>query len=162
MTTTKNDLVRQALKKLAVTGFDYEVDPSESESGLVELEAMMAEWDGQGIRVGYHLANTPEEADGSDDAGIPDFSRNAIVYNLAMRIAPEYGKEPSGAVVAGASQSLSRLMTATAYIPTVKYPRRMPRGSGNTNRDRGHRSRYYLEQDKLDVENGGPLEDLDV
>lgn len=162
MTTTKNDLVRQALKKLAVTGFDYEVDPSESESALVELESMMAEWDGQGIRVGYNLANSPEEANGADDSGVLDFSRNAIIYNLALRVAPEYGKEPSPAVVSGAGQSISRLLTAIAYIPTVKYPRRMPRGSGNTLRDRGYRSRYYLEQEKIDVENGGPLEDLDA
>jgi hypothetical protein len=163
MTTTKNDIIRQALKKLAVTGFDSEVDPSESESALIELESMMAEWDGQGIRVGYNLAVTPEDANGADAAGILDFSRNAIVYNLAIRVAPEYGKEPSAAVVMGASQSMSRLFTAIHYLPISQYPRRMPRGSGNTMRDRGYRSRFYDNQPSgIDVENDGFLDGVDI
>lgn len=159
MATTKSDIIRQALSKLGITGYDYDIDPEEVTTALIELETMMAEWDGQGIRVSYALADSPEEAKGEDNAGIFDWSRHGIVANLAVRIASNYGKEVSQSLALTATQALNRILTANPVLPHVQYPNRMPRGSGNTLR-RGRIDRFYKPVDFIDVENGGELEDL--
>jgi len=161
MATLKSDLIRQALAKLAVTGYDYDIDPEEVRTALIELESMMTEWDGQGIRVGYQLGITPEEANSSEVAGSYDWARNAIVCNLAVRLAPNYGKQVPPELALNASQALGRILTANPVLPEVPYSNRMPRGSGNTLRGRPI-SRFYRTAEQITVENGGDLEGINA
>jgi len=159
MATLKSDLIRQSLAKLAITGYDYDIDPEEVDTALIELETMMTEWDGQGIRVSFTLAVSPEEALASQPAGSYDWARNAIVCNLAVRLAPNYGKQVPPELALNAAQSMSRILTATPVLPEVQYTARMPRGSGNTLRGR-QLSRFYRPDEYITVENGGELDGL--
>lgn len=157
MAVRKSDLVRDALSKLAIINYDYDIDPEEFRTGLIAMEVMIASWDARGIKFGYIISPTPEQAKGEDDAGIPDIARKAIVYNLAIELAPTYGKEISQAISVGASSGMTDLLSAVQYIPQVQYPRNMPRGSGNTLRfDRW--SRFYRPQPTLDADNSGPID----
>lgn len=131
MATTKSDLVRSALSKLAVVGYDYDIDPEELRGGLIALEEMMTDWFARGICTGYALAEYPEAAQGGDDAEINPAARRAIVYSLAIQLADSYGKQVSQSVAAGASSGMTSLLASIQQIPGALYPSRMPRGSGN-------------------------------
>lgn len=157
MALTKSDLVKQALQKLAVTGFDAEINPEEIKAGVITLEEMMAAWDAQGIKCGYKFAALPETADAEADAGVPDIARQAIAYNLAILRADAYGKQVSQSVLMMADAGMTALLAAIAFIPTMQYPGRMPRGSGNTLRYTRW-TRYYRPQDTLDADNAGPID----
>ena len=67
MARTKGDTVRLALAKIGVTSFGYEVPPDQLRDGLIVLESMMAAWDANGVKVGYKLADTPEQAQAMSD-----------------------------------------------------------------------------------------------
>lgn len=156
MATTKSDLVRSALKRLAVTGFDYEIDPEELKSGVITLEQMMAAWDARGIKAGYQFADNPETADINADAGVPDIAFMAITCSLAMELADTYGKVISQNLAMSAASGMNSLLAAIQHQPQMQYPSRMPRGSGNTLRNWRWR-RFYRETDTMDADNSGPM-----
>lgn len=156
MTVRKSDLVRDALSKLGIIDYDYDIDPAEFRTGLIALETMIASWDARGIKFGYIIAPTPEQAKGEDDAGIPDIARKAIVYHLAIEMADSYGKAISPTVASGAAVGMSDLLSAIQYIPQVQYPSNMPRGSGNTLR-RYRWNRFYRPVPTVDADNAGPI-----
>lgn len=155
---TKSDIIKSALRKLGVTGFDSETDPQEFDAALVELESMMTEWDGRGIRVSYKLGTSTDTALTSEDAGIRDWARQGIVANLAMRLATDYGKPITQDLAMQASAGMSSILAATATdnIYLTQYPRNMPVGSGN--RNIGNRQRFYRPVEGITVENGGELD----
>lgn len=157
MAVRKSDLVRDALTKLGIVDYDYDIDPAEFRTGLIAMEVMIASWDARGIKFGYIIAPTPEEAKGEDDAGIPDIARKAIIYNLAIEMADSYGKTVSQTTAAGASSGMSDLLSAIQYIPSVQYPRNMPRGSGNTLRF-NRWNRFYRPVPVLNADNAGPID----
>lgn len=128
MATTKSDLVRSALTKLAVTGYDYDIDPEEIKSGAIVLEQMMADWDARGIKCGYSFAEFPDAVDVSRPANVPDIAYKAIVYQLAIELADSYGKQITASVQAGASSGMSSLLNAIQFVPLASYGNRMPRG----------------------------------
>lgn len=156
--TTKSDLIKAALRKLGITGFDAETDPDEFDAALIELETMMTEWDGRGIRVGYNLGASPDTALTSAEAGSYDWARQGIVCGLAMRLAGDYGKAVTPDLARAASAGLAAIMAATAAekIYQMQYPANMPVGSGN--RRIGRHQRYYRPTDGLEVENADELE----
>lgn len=157
MATTKSDIVASALNKLAVTGFDYEIDPEELKTGVAMLEYLMADWDARGIKIGYRFSPDPETANISDPCGLPDIAFRAVTYQLAIDLADTYGKQVTQSIAAGASSAMTSLLSATQFIPEVQYPNRMPRGSGNTVRY-NRRDRFYRKSVTLDADNAGPID----
>jgi len=154
---TKANLAQKALSKIGVTGFDYEVDPEEIKDAIVELEYMMADWDARGIKCGYQFAADPETVEASQESGLPDIAFRAVTTNLAVAIAPMYGKEASQSVFAAASASLGSLLNAIQFVPATQYGSRMPLGSGNNRWGRNFQ-RYYRPAQTLDADNAGPIE----
>jgi hypothetical protein len=157
MATTKSDIVASALNKLAVTGFDYEIDPEELKSGVTTLEYLMADWDARGIKIGYNFAADPETANISDPCGLPDIAFRAVTYQLAIDLADTYGKQVTQSIAASANSGMTSLLSAVQYQPQVQYPNRMPRGSGNTLRW-NRWNRFYRKTDTLDADNAGPID----
>lgn len=156
MAILKSDLVKQALAKLAITGFDTEVNPEEIRAGVITLEELMAAWDASGIQIGYAFAPEAEAALAEAPSNVPDIARKAIINQLAIELAPQYGKEPSQLIYMSAASGMSSLLNAIAYIPEMNYGRRMPRGSGNTFRWTRW-TRFYREPQTLASEGNGPI-----
>lgn len=147
MATTKSDLVRSALSKLGVVGYDYDIDPEELRGGLIALEEMMTDWAARGICTGYALAEFPEAAQGGDDSETNPYARKAIVYSLAVQLADSYGKQITQTIAAGASSGMTSLLVAIQQQPASLYPRRMPRGSGNHRHSQY--DRFYRQESTL-------------
>lgn len=134
---TKGDLVRAALRKLAISSSATltDVEPQSMQDAVDDLESMMAEWydNGDGINVGYIFTNPDEPPAEGDDHGMPDYVISAVYHNLAVRIAPDYAMVALPKVVATARYGKERLLGKSVLSKGKRapYPSRMPIGSGN-------------------------------
>lgn len=138
--TTKGDLVNASLRKLGVASNATltDVEPQSVEDAVSDLEMMMAEWlEGDsrvpGINIGYIFSEPDVAPDPGDAHGVSTGRLSAIIHNLACRIAPDYGVEPSPKLVTLAKYGKEQLVKVSVFHRSKRspYPPRMPIGSGN-------------------------------
>jgi hypothetical protein len=129
--STKRELVDGAYAELGLAEYVFDLQPEEIGTALHKLERMMSGWDSLGIRLGYAFAVTPKQADGNDDACVPDWAEEGIITNLAVRLAPTVGKSASAETRINARQQYNTLLVGNYEIPQMQYPRQMPIGTGN-------------------------------
>ena len=130
MSYTKRELISEALAELGL-GADFDISPEEQEAALRKLDAMMAVWDGRGIKLGYPLPSSPADSDLDQSSNLPDTAVEPVALNLAMRLAPSYGKTVSVDTRRSASEGMDRLLIAPAQPSPPQQPNTMPRGAGN-------------------------------
>jgi len=136
---TKGDIVRAALRKAAIASDATltDVEPQSLEDGLEDLELMMSEWrmgdDHKGIDIGYAFSEAGICPMPDDLHCLPEFSCNAVICNLAVRIVSDYGLEPSLGLLNKAAYGKERILRSLSdrRTPRLRYPSRMPSGSGN-------------------------------
>lgn len=134
---TKGDIVRAALRKLGVASDATltDVEPQSIQDGVDDLETMMAEWyqDGKGIITGYEFTDPDNPPAEGDDHGMRSSAVSAVVFNLACRIAPDYGMEATAKIITTARYGKEQLVKSTAFSRAKRapYPNRAPTGSGN-------------------------------
>ena len=114
MSYTKLELVKGALAEIGLSDYAFDLSAEQIDQALARLDAMMAEWNGRGVRLGYPVAVNPSGLEGSDDSGIPDVAYEAVITNLAVRIAPNYGKAVSAETRATATRGMNTLFTRSA------------------------------------------------
>jgi RNase H-fold protein (predicted Holliday junction resolvase) len=131
MSWTKQQLINAALEEIGIS-YAFDVQPEELQSALRRLDSMMAEWNVEGIRVGYPIA-TIDTSSLTTDSGVPDSATEAIITNLAIRIAPSYGKAVAREVKVTAKKAYNTLqMRALTQDPQEKqFPNTLPIGAGN-------------------------------
>lgn len=151
---TKRQLIDQAFSEIGF-GLDFNVTPDENENALRRLDSMMAEWNGKGIRVGYALISTPDDGDIDSDSGVPDVAVEAIYMNLAIRLAPGYGKTLSQDTRITAKQGYNTLLARAVFPTPQPMPSTMPRGAGN--RRYGVNTFYPTPQEVLDAGANDPI-----
>jgi len=95
MAYTKRDIVNQAFEEIGLASYVFDLQPQQLESALRRLDNMMATWNGKGIRLGYPLPSSPADSDLDQVTGVPDSALEAMATNLAVRIAPMFGKTVS-------------------------------------------------------------------
>jgi hypothetical protein len=91
---------------------------------------MMAEWNTRGLRLGYPVPDNPADSDIEVDSNIPDAAWEAVITNLAIRLAPSYGKMVNTATLVTARHSLNTILSRASMPPEMKLPA-MPSGAGN-------------------------------
>jgi hypothetical protein len=97
-------LVRRALRLATIIASGETPDASTIQDTLSVLNSMLAEWKDAGIGVpDYSIANE------ATTLSMGDGDVEAVAYQLAARIMPEYGMEISPSVAAGAAESMNRL-----------------------------------------------------
>lgn len=130
MSWTKRQYIEQAFNKIGLGSFAYDADPEDLQDALTELDAMMAEWSERGIDIGWPLSADPKNAKLETDTGAPDRANTAIFYNLAVRLAPDYGRTIAATVHSTAQSSFKRLLAHYTKIPKMIKGRRLS-GAGN-------------------------------
>lgn len=128
---TKRQLIEQAFEEIGLASYVYDLTPEQLQSALRRMDAMIGGWNANGIRIGYPLPSAPDLSDIDQDAGVPDFATEALYTNLAVRLAPSFGKTVSPELKAYAKDAYGNLANQTA-IPTIErqLPQTMPRGAG--------------------------------
>jgi P22 tail accessory factor len=129
---TKGDFAAAAFEEIGLANYIFDIAPEELQSVLRKLDAMMATWNGQGIRIGYAASSDPGKVSKDTPSGVSDEANEAVSLNLAVRIAPGYGKILSKATSGAAKMAYDQLMSKVlSNPPEMQMPGMMPRGAGN-------------------------------
>ena len=127
---TKRQLVVQAFEELGLGAYVFDLEPEQLQSALRRLDSMMGTWDGKGIRLGYPISS-PESSDLDDDSNLPDAATETVFTNLALRLAPSFGKIPSTDTKTTAREGYQVLLGKAAHPIESQFPGTLPVGSGN-------------------------------
>lgn len=130
MSYTKRQFVTEAYTELGMADYVFDLQPEQLLGACRRLDAMLAEWNGRGINLGYTLPTSPENTDIDQETTVPDWANEAIVLNLAVKIAPMHGKTVAMETKTGAKLALNTVMINTAKDVVMKLPADTPIGAG--------------------------------
>ena len=129
---TKREYIEQAFGELGLAAYVYDLTPDQLNAAGRKLDAMVAGWNSNGVRIGWPMALSPKNIDIDVDTKSPDVAHEAIFLNLAVRLAPSYGKQLSPQTSIFADTAYSNLLNQTSSpTPTRRFPTTMPKGAGN-------------------------------
>jgi hypothetical protein len=154
----KRHFVNKALEKVGYANYVFDNMPEQQESVLQSLDAMMATWDAEGIKLGYPIPSSPDASKLDDESGVPDISVLAIYLNLAILIAPDFGKTISPEVKTTAKNAKRALLGFFAMPQEMQYPATLPQGQGNKPWRRTNAPFVIPPTDNLQADNGNQLE----
>lgn len=135
MSYTKRQFVLGAFEELGMANYVFDLQPEQIQGAARRLDAMLAEWNGRGVSLGYTLATLPDNVDVSQDSGVPDWANEAIILNLALRIAPGYGKMVPLETKQSAKSALETVMRNVTTTREQQFPSHLPVGAGYKSRD---------------------------
>ena len=127
MSYTKRQFVTEAYTELGMADYVFDLQPEQLMVACRRLDAMMAEWNGRGISLGYTLPSSPQNTDIDQESGVPDWANEAVFLNLAVKLAPMHGKQVNGA---SAKLALSTVMVNATPDVRMNAPSDMPVGAG--------------------------------
>lgn len=131
MSYTKRQFVAAAFEEIGLASYVFDLSPEQLQSALRKLDAMMATWNGMGIRLAYPLPSSPLDSDLDEVTNVPDSANEAICTNLAIKLAPAYGKQVMPDTKATAKESYNVLLSRAAMPMEQQLPGTMPSGAGN-------------------------------
>ena len=130
MSYSKRQYVEAAFAEIGMAGYVFDLQPQDLEQALRRLDAMMAEWNAKGIRLGYPLPGSPQFSDINVQSEVPDSANEAIITNLGMRLAAGYGKAVMPQTMMVAKQAYNTLLARATFPVQQQLPATMPAGAG--------------------------------
>lgn len=127
---TRRAFIDGALEEIGLASYAYDATAEELTGAMRRLDSMMAEWNARGVRIGYPIPDGPATGALTDETDVPDSAWEAVVLNLAIRIAPSYGKQVMPATMTGAKRAFAALLNLHAQPAEMQLPI-MPAGAGN-------------------------------
>lgn len=131
MSYTKRQFVTAAYEEIGLAAYVFDLQPQDLQVALRRLDAMMAEWNAKGIRLAYPLPSSPQQSDLDEETMVPDSANEAIITNLALRLAPGLGKTPGPDTRVVAKQGYNTLLSRATAPLEQQLPGTMPLGAGN-------------------------------
>ena len=128
---SKRQFITAALSEIGLADYVFDLQPQDLESGLRRLDSMMAEWNAKGIRLGYPIPGSPQNSDINAQSEVPDSANEAIITNLAIRLAPSYGKAVMAETKVAAKNAYNTLLSRATLPAEQQMPGSMPAGAGN-------------------------------
>lgn len=136
---TKRQIIDASLEEIGLDPIEFDISSREYQRCARRLDALMASWKSKGIDLGYSVIASPEDIDIDAESNIADYGWQAVFLNLALSIAPTFGKQPLNETKANAKDAYSSLLNTKVEIKKYAYPNTFPKGSGNkpfhTNQD---------------------------
>ncbi len=158
MSWTKREFVVAAFGEIGLASYVFDLSPEQLQSALTRLDTMMATWDGQGIRLGYPLPSSPSASNLDDPSNVPDSANEMVFQNLALRIAPGFGKTVSPDTKLSAINAYNAAVGKAMGVPPEKQmPGTMPAGTGNKPWRNTGQPFLNPPQDPIDAGDDGPL-----
>jgi hypothetical protein len=128
---TKGQFIIQAFDEIGLASYVFDLSPEQKQTALRRLDTMMAAWNALGIRLGYPLPSSPDDSDLDEETNVPDSANEAIYSNLAIKLAPSYGKQVMPDTKMTAKESYNTLLSRAAMPMEQQMPSTMPSGAGN-------------------------------
>lgn len=131
MSWTKRQFIEQAFEEIGMAQYVFDLTPEQLDSARRRLDAMIAGWNANGVRINYPLPNSPQDSDLDEQSGVPDFANEAIYLNLAVRLGPSVGKNIATETIISADMAYNNLANQVAFpTPERQMPQTMARGAG--------------------------------
>lgn len=129
MSWTKGEIVRDAFTEMGIASYEFDVSPEEIITAIRRLDTMMAQWEIDGIRLSYPQPSSAGGSAPGDASNVPDYALEAMITNLAIRLAPSYGKGISPDTKTTAKNALTSILNRSA-MPIPQQKLTMPKGAG--------------------------------
>src|SRR5690606_37029843 len=121
------DIVSRSLRLLRVLDSHEAPQAQEMADSIVALNAMVQRWEANGMTLGWSPVSNP-----ADTLPAPVEAEEAIVYNLAVRLRPEFGATLDQAVLDIEEEDLAALGCDVQVASPIKLAARTTRaGSYN-------------------------------
>lgn len=127
---TALDAITGGLKLLGVRTAESPLEDTEAQDGLESLNDMLNEWNLDDIDIGFETID-----DVQDELFVDDGTLAGIKANLAIYMAPEYGRIVSDALALRAKIGKAVIRGAISLRP-LEFPDTLPVGSGNERNNR--------------------------
>jgi P22 tail accessory factor len=131
MSWTKRQIIMQALSSIGLASYSFDADPEQLQNACRRLDTMMATWNARKLFLSYPLPGSPENTDLDTESNIPDSATEAVYLNLAVRIAPSYGKSVMPETKQFAFEAFQAVLLANIRTYEQRLPGTMPAGAGN-------------------------------
>lgn len=128
---SKRQFITAALEEIGLASYVFDLQPEQLETARRRLDAMMADWNGKGIRLGYPIPSSPQDGSIDEETNVPDSAYEAIICSLGIRLAPSYGKTVMAETKVVAKQGYDILLQRATYPLEKQLPNTMPSGAGN-------------------------------
>jgi len=128
---TKRQFILAAFEEIGLASYTFDLQPEQLESARRRLDAMIADWNGKGIRLGYPIPSSPDQGSIDEETFVPDSAYEAIICSLGIRLAPSYGKQVMPMTMATAKQGYDTLLQRATFPLEQQMPSTMPAGAGN-------------------------------
>ena len=128
---SRRQFIYAAFEEIGLASYVFDLQPEQIESARRRLDAMMADWNAKGIRLGYPIPSSPQDGSIDDQTNVPDSAYEAIICNLGIRLAPSYGKQVMNETKATAKNGYDVLLQRATYPLEKQLPHTMPLGAGN-------------------------------
>lgn len=155
---SKRQFIEGAFEEIGLASYTFDLQPQQIESALRRLDAMMAEWNAKGIRLGYPLPSSPQFSDVSAQSEVPDSANEAIITNLALKLAPSYGRTPMANTMITAKTAYNTLLSRATMPMEQQFPGTLPSGAGNKPWRMYDNPFLGPEVDPLDAGPDGPIQ----
>lgn len=157
MSWSKRQFVLAAFEEIGMSNDNYNLSTTQLSTALKRLDAMMATWNGKGVRLSYPLPSNPDDSNLDSDTTVPDFANEAIYLNLAVRIAPSFGKVVSNEMKVDAKRAYRDMLSHNAYPMQERQLDSLPKGAGHKTTNFGSSQFFTPEDSYLDVGSDGSL-----
>lgn len=156
---TKRQFISQAFEEIGLAAYVFDLTPDQLDSALRRMDAMIAGWNANGVRIGYPLPASPQDSNLDADSGVPDYANEAIYLNLAVRLGPAFGKTVATETRISADMAYNNLANQVGF-PTHErqMPRTMPRGQGTKPWRNFNNPFVNAEAPSVDAGSDGPLD----
>ena len=132
MSDTKKQIILDAYASFGYVDYFYNADVEQIDFALRILNRMLADWESEGVSIGYNLGSDIQE-----NSGIPEYASNAVIANLTIMLASSFGKNLSQDSKENAINSYNNLKLKFLTIPILPRNNLIPQGQGarvyNTN-----------------------------
>lgn len=109
-------LISRSLRLIRVVDSDEAPEARQAQDALEALNAMMCRWEADGVALGWAQVDSV-----TDDLPIPSEAVDAVVFNLCLRIAEEYGVEASARIERTAAESLASVKRDVMVANPLSY-----------------------------------------
>ncbi|WP_202741487.1 packaged DNA stabilization gp4 family protein [Acinetobacter sp. 'aerobic (ED)'] len=134
MSWTKRQIIDQAHEEIGLAATSFDLQPDQYESARRKLDTMVAGWSSKNIQIGYPLPSEANSSDLDQETNVPDYAYEALYLNLAIRIAPAFGKTVSPDTKQQADSAYRNVLRmALNNPPQMKYSCSLPSGAGHKN-----------------------------
>jgi len=114
---TALDVVRRSMRLIGALAEGEVPTAEQAADGITALQAMLGDWETRGVRLGSVVDATLATF---TTIPVPVTHLNALAFNLAVTIAPEYGRADAlTAIIPQAERAFDALQAQYASVPIV-------------------------------------------